>query len=110
MSFPLVKSSIVQQITHQILHERTDVDSETLRVYKTSTGRRYVEHQCVRYVFDDQTRNFEPTKFDIGPKYTDLLKQVDGLSTQDAYRREELVGANEILFPADTFATMTVKE
>ncbi|KAJ3042002.1 hypothetical protein HDV00_008293 [Rhizophlyctis rosea] len=89
---------------------KTDVSSETVTVNKTSTGRRYVEHECVRYVFDDQTRNFEPTKFNVGPKYTDLLRQADGLSTAEAYRREELVGANEILFPADTFATMTVKE
>ncbi|KAI8608125.1 hypothetical protein BC830DRAFT_1072366, partial [Chytriomyces sp. MP71] len=79
-------------------------------VHVTSNGRRYIEFECVRYVYDERAGRFQPFSFSVGPTFADLHNQSGGLSTGDAHLRTELVGPNVIAFPADTFYTAMVKE
>ncbi|KAJ3245128.1 hypothetical protein HDU78_009855 [Chytriomyces hyalinus] len=76
----------------------------------TSNGRRYIEFECVRYVYDDRAGRFQPFTFSVGPTFADLHQQVRGLGSSEAHDRTELVGPNVIAFPADTFYTALVKE
>ncbi|KAJ3071989.1 hypothetical protein HDU98_004477 [Podochytrium sp. JEL0797] len=76
----------------------------------TSTGRRYIEFECVRYVFDERAGIFQPYTFNVGPTCAELHAQAAGLSSSDVYNRTEMVGPNKIAFPADTFATAVVRE
>ncbi|RKO92078.1 E1-E2 ATPase-domain-containing protein [Blyttiomyces helicus] len=89
---------------------RTDYTVSVVEVEQTSGGRRFIPYECVRYVFDEKSRTFEPTRFLLGPTCADLHKQGGGLASREAFFREELIGNNEIAFPADTFASMLLKE
>ncbi|KAJ3014733.1 UNVERIFIED_CONTAM: hypothetical protein HDU68_000163, partial [Siphonaria sp. JEL0065] len=79
-------------------------------VQLTSTGRRFIEFECVRYVFDERSGRFQPYSFTVGPTCADLHQQSTGLSSSDARSRVELVGPNAIAFAADTFASALIKE
>ncbi|KAJ3353378.1 hypothetical protein HDU83_006863 [Entophlyctis luteolus] len=79
-------------------------------IQMTSVGRRYIEFECVRYVFDERSGSFQPYSFAVGPTLGDLHQQSVGLTTAEAHRRTELVGPNTIAFPADTFYTAIGKE
>ena len=79
-------------------------------VQVTSTGRRYIEFECVRFVFDERLGRFQPYSFTVGPKFSDLHKQAGGLTSSDAHNRSELVGPNAIVFPADTWYTAIYAE
>ncbi|ORY45640.1 HAD-like protein [Rhizoclosmatium globosum] len=79
-------------------------------VESTSGGRKYIEFECVRYVYDERAGRFQPYSFAVGPTYADLHKQSSGLSSNDARLREELCGPNKIAFPADTFGSALIKE
>ncbi|KAI8917468.1 hypothetical protein BC831DRAFT_406937 [Entophlyctis helioformis] len=83
---------------------------KTTSIKYTNNGRRYIEFECVRYVFDQTTGSFEPYKFTIGPKHSDLVRQSAGLSSSEAERRHELDGPNQIVFRVDTFAKGIIKE
>ncbi|KAJ3029562.1 UNVERIFIED_CONTAM: hypothetical protein HDU68_011776, partial [Siphonaria sp. JEL0065] len=77
----------------------------------TTTGRRrYIEYECVRYVYDDRSATFLPYSFKVGPTCADLHRQSTGLLTSEAHNRIELAGDNRIAFPADTWYSATVKE
>ncbi|KAJ3118511.1 hypothetical protein HK100_000591 [Physocladia obscura] len=76
----------------------------------SSDGRRFVEFECVRYVFDESIGRFEPFSFIVGPSCADLHGQGTGLTTSDAKTRLELVGENAIAFSADSFYSGIVKE
>ncbi|KAJ3068122.1 hypothetical protein HK102_007250, partial [Quaeritorhiza haematococci] len=94
---------------------RTDVSVHIVPVKQTSShngasGRRYIEFECVRYVYDEKSSSFEQTSFLVGPTFADMHRQIGGLSSAEGKARLELVGANEISFPADTFWTGMVKE
>ena len=78
-------------------------------VHQSSQGR-YIEFECVRYLFDPNSNSFTEFSFKFGPTYSDLINQKTGLSATEAFDRLQKVGPNEILFAKDTFYTMIVKE
>ncbi|KAI9349302.1 hypothetical protein DFJ73DRAFT_789982 [Zopfochytrium polystomum] len=82
----------------------------TADVQVTSQGRRFIEFECVRYVYDDRYGNFFPYNFTVGPTFADLHLQKVGLRSADANDRMELVGPNAIVFPEDTFLSALFKE
>ncbi|KAJ3321500.1 hypothetical protein HDU76_014084, partial [Blyttiomyces sp. JEL0837] len=92
----------------------TDISLTMVDVETTTAGRRYIEFECVRYVFDDRYNTFQPYHFPISGSashsHADLAKQAGGLLTSEAEKRKELVGANRIAFPEDTFYTALFKE
>jgi cation-transporting ATPase 13A3/4/5 len=81
-----------------------------VNVRTTSGGRRYIEFECARYVYDERYETFLPYTFTVGPAFADLHRQSGGLLTSDAHHRMELVGPNAIHFEGDTFATALIKE
>ena len=87
-----------------------DKSLSTVDVQLTSQGRRYIEFETVRYVYDDRYFTFLPYNFTVGPTFSDLLKQKGGLVSTDANDRSELVGPNAIVFPEDTFVSALFKE
>ncbi|KAJ3197057.1 hypothetical protein HK101_006240 [Irineochytrium annulatum] len=89
---------------------KMDVSVEVTPVLYTTNGRRYIEFECVRYVYNDREGTFEPYVYTVGPSFADLHKQSAGLISSDANDRIELVGPNAIAFPADTFYTAMGKE
>ncbi|KAI9317824.1 hypothetical protein DFJ73DRAFT_967558 [Zopfochytrium polystomum] len=88
----------------------TDVALFTADVKTTSRGRRYIEFECVRYVYDDLYCTFLPFNFKVGPTFSDLHRQKVGLTEAESLERTELVGPNQIVFPADTFTSALKKE
>jgi cation-transporting ATPase 13A3/4/5 len=99
-----------QTIKRFLCTQRTDKSINVVPVLTTSGGRRYIEFECVRYVYDERHRTFLPYNFNVGPSFADLHKQSNGLTTNDAHQRMELVGPNAIHFEGDTFAIGLVKE
>ncbi|KAJ3214485.1 hypothetical protein HDU67_001617 [Dinochytrium kinnereticum] len=87
-----------------------EVSVTIVPVLHTTAGRRYIEFECVRYVFNETLCTFEPYTFTVGPTFADLHRQKEGLHSTDALDRMELVGPNTIAFPADTFWTGIIKE
>ncbi|KAJ1554496.1 hypothetical protein HK405_004904 [Cladochytrium tenue] len=87
-----------------------DVALFTVPVQQTSTGRRYIEFECARYVFDDRHGTFVPFAVAVGPTFGDLAKQKIGLASHEAANRTELVGPNTISFPQDSFYSALFKE
>ncbi|KAJ3121430.1 hypothetical protein HK100_012392, partial [Physocladia obscura] len=79
-------------------------------VQLTSTGRRFIEFECVRYVYDERNGRFQPYSFTVGPTCADLHTQSNGLTSTESRNRSELVGPNAIAFPADTFYSAMGKE
>ncbi|KAJ3414429.1 hypothetical protein HDV05_006610 [Chytridiales sp. JEL 0842] len=88
----------------------TDKTYHMVFVQTTSGGRRFIEFECVRYVFDEQQNTFLPYNITVGPTYKDLHAQGAGLLTNEAGQRMEHVGPNSITFEGDTFAIGIVKE
>ncbi|KAJ3112290.1 hypothetical protein HDU96_004734 [Phlyctochytrium bullatum] len=87
-----------------------EVSVSIVPVQRTSGGRRFIEFECVRYVFNETLCTFEPYTFTVGPTYGDLHRQVEGLHSTDAADRIELVGPNAIAFQGDTFGSAMKKE
>ncbi|KAI9334837.1 hypothetical protein DFJ73DRAFT_799020 [Zopfochytrium polystomum] len=87
-----------------------DVSLTTVPVLTTSNGRRYIEFECARYVYDDRAASFVPHSITVGPTFGDVHRQRSGLRSGEARDRLELVGPNAIVFPADTFITALFKE
>ncbi|KAJ3217373.1 hypothetical protein HDU67_008075 [Dinochytrium kinnereticum] len=89
---------------------RREVQVSVVPVQYTTAGRRYIEHECVRYVYSDRSCTFEPFSCTVGPSCGDLHRQAGGLLSAEAADRLELVGPNAIAFPADTFFSAIGKE
>ncbi|KAI8842943.1 hypothetical protein BC829DRAFT_401448 [Chytridium lagenaria] len=86
------------------------VTTTVTQVLTTSAGRRYIEHECVRYVYNDRTCTFEPFNCVVGPTCSDLHRQAGGLLSAEAADRIELVGPNEIAFKKDTWWSAISRE
>lgn len=80
----------------------------------TTTGRRYIEFECTRYLYDDRAGSFEVYESQhhlIGTTKADLFKNVgEGLKSVEAVARRENVGGNEVAFTGDSFWSGLVKE
>ncbi|KAJ1916122.1 hypothetical protein H4219_003958 [Mycoemilia scoparia] len=72
------------------------VQLTTCPLKKTGQGRLYFTYQCTRYVYNESTNQFDPYSFNLGSKNAEILSQADGLSTEEALLRAELVGPNFI--------------
>ena len=68
---------------------------ETHKVKYTS-GLKYFEYQCMRYVFNADNHRFEPYEFDLGSTSNKLHEYANGMTTEDAKKRQGLLGANII--------------
>ncbi|KAI7860460.1 hypothetical protein BDC45DRAFT_474316 [Circinella umbellata] len=73
-----------------------DVVVNTSPLQKTRTGTKYFVYQCTRFVYHPETQLFTPHEFDLGGTNAELAKQKNGLTNEEAAKREELVGPNFI--------------
>jgi cation-transporting ATPase 13A3/4/5 len=72
----------------------------------TSGGTKYFVYQCTRYVYHPETELFSPHQFHLGDTNAELAILNNGLSSQEAASREELIGPNfiEVYVPNFVFA------
>ncbi|KAI8975450.1 hypothetical protein BDF20DRAFT_914379 [Mycotypha africana] len=73
-----------------------DVIVATAPLEKTGKGTKYFIYQCTRYVYRPETQLFKPHSFELGETNAELAVLNQGLTTQEALEREELVGPNFI--------------
>ena len=73
-----------------------DVVVTTSKMRATNTGVKYFVYQCTRYVYDPHSETFNPHDFDLGDTNASLAALKGGLSSEEASRREELIGLNFI--------------
>ncbi|KAG5459394.1 MAG: E1-E2 ATPase-domain-containing protein, partial [Olpidium bornovanus] len=64
---------------------------------------RFVEFQCTRYVYDENSERFDPYQFDLGSTQAEVLAQKDGLDTAEHQIRYELLGPNFISVEVGSF-------
>ncbi|KAI9496322.1 hypothetical protein BDB00DRAFT_809960 [Zychaea mexicana] len=72
-----------------------DILVETHKVKYTS-GLRFFEYQCMRYVFNANKHKYEPYEFDLGSTNSKLHEYASGMTTEDAAKRQGLLGSNII--------------
>ncbi|KAI7886821.1 HAD-like protein [Lichtheimia hyalospora FSU 10163] len=73
-----------------------DVVVKTARLQETKAGARYFVYQCTRYLYNPDTRHFSPYAFNLGQQCNELAKQNHGLTSDEAFRRQEMIGTNFI--------------
>ncbi|RCI03520.1 hypothetical protein CU098_010396, partial [Rhizopus stolonifer] len=73
-----------------------DVVVATAPLQKTGTGTKYFIYQCTRYVYHPETQMFKPHQFNLGETNAEFAQLTDGLTSEEALDREELVGPNFI--------------
>lgn len=73
-----------------------DVVVSTSKMATTTTGARYFVYQCTRYLYEPETETFKPHSFDLGETSGELARLNGGLTTEEAARREEMIGPNFI--------------
>ena len=73
-----------------------DVVVNTSPLQKTRTGTKFFVYQCTRYVYHPETQLFTPHEFDLGGTNAELAQEKNGLTNEEAAKREELVGPNFI--------------
>ncbi|KAI8368373.1 hypothetical protein EDC96DRAFT_441550 [Choanephora cucurbitarum] len=73
-----------------------DVVVATATLQKTSAGTKYFIYQCTRYVYHPETQMFKPHQFQLGETNSELARLTQGLTSQEAMEREQLVGPNFI--------------
>ncbi|KAI9315868.1 hypothetical protein BX666DRAFT_2028110 [Dichotomocladium elegans] len=75
---------------------RMNILVETHKIKYTSNNVRYFEYQCMRYVYSDDKSQFEPYAFDLGSTNKALRSYLDGLTTEEATERLDMLGENVI--------------
>ncbi|KAJ2882775.1 hypothetical protein FB639_002316, partial [Coemansia asiatica] len=73
-----------------------DREYTTCPVSRTTQGRQYFTYQCTRYVYDTDMQQYSPFEFDLGTSNRSLLAHGEGLTSEEAAFRLELVGPNFI--------------
>ncbi|EGZ08658.1 hypothetical protein PHYSODRAFT_318641 [Phytophthora sojae] len=69
---------------------------ETIRV-ETIGGKRFVDFQHLRYIYNDESRRFVPSEISIGRTYADIgAAGGSGLSSVEAERRLHTIGLNVV--------------
>lgn len=76
----------------------------------TSNGTKYFIYQCTRYVYHPETELFTPHQFQLGETNAELAALTQGLTTEEAVRREELVGPNFIEVYVPNFVIAVLQE
>jgi hypothetical protein len=80
-------------------------------IRKTTTNRRYIEFECVRYLFDDRSNTFEEYFITMGPTQADLFRNLNsGLSSEEVALRHSNFGSNSVVYEGDTFFSGLKKE
>lgn len=73
-----------------------DVVVTTASLQKTRSGTKYFNYQCTRFVYHPESQLFTPHDFHLGETNGELAHLTQGLSPDEAAKREELVGPNFI--------------
>ncbi|KAJ2838531.1 hypothetical protein J3B01_001349 [Coemansia erecta] len=73
-------------------------------------GLRYFNYMCTRYVFNESTQQFTPYNFDLGTTNGQLRRHVDGLTSDEAASRLELIGHNFISVDVPSYFVAFVLE
>ncbi len=76
---------------------------QVVPVKMTQAGRRYIEFECARYVYNGRQNLFAPFEWSVGSTNQDVHAHSKGLTSDEAAQRQELVGKNEIAFQVDSF-------
>lgn len=87
-----------------------DVVVKTARLQQTKAGARYFVYQCTRYLYNSETRQFLPYVFQLGQQCDELAKQNQGLTSEEAYRRQEMIGTNFIEVYVPNFMMALLRE
>ena len=88
----------------------TNVNREVKEFEKTNGNKKYVEFECVRYIYNSKILKFEPFQHSLNGTNADLHKYSVGLSHLDSNSRLEMCGPNEILFTKLSFLEGLIKE
>ncbi|KAJ2454264.1 hypothetical protein EV183_001630 [Coemansia sp. RSA 2336] len=105
----LVKN--VQRLTDALKHAlRWDWDVTTCPLLQTASKRKYFTYQCTRFVYDEDSKQFAPYSFDLGNQNDELVAKSDGLTTEEAGTRFELIGPNSIEVYVPNWFWATVRE
>jgi Cation transporter/ATPase, N-terminus len=75
-----------------------------------ATGTRSILHRMRRYVYDEDSNCFIPCSMSVGTTFGDLLKQVSGLSAEQASERLGRQGPNVIPLPEPSVVGSLYKE
>ncbi|KAL7321472.1 hypothetical protein PS15m_001236 [Mucor circinelloides] len=73
-----------------------DVVIATSPLEKTGKGTKYFIYQCTRYVYHPETQLFKPHHYVLGETNAELAQLTQGLTSQEALEREEMIGPNFI--------------
>ncbi|KAI8362638.1 hypothetical protein BD560DRAFT_373869 [Blakeslea trispora] len=73
-----------------------DVVVTTVPLKLTSSGTKYFVYQCTRYVYHPERELFSPHQVQLGDTLGELASLRHGLTSMEAYLREELIGPNFI--------------
>ncbi|CAO0791257.1 unnamed protein product [Mucor circinelloides] len=76
----------------------------------TSSGTKYFIYQCTRYVYHPETELFSPHQFHLGETNAELASITQGLTTEEAQKREELIGPNFIEVYVPNFVVAMFQE
>ncbi|CAO3599019.1 unnamed protein product [Absidia cylindrospora] len=87
-----------------------DITVTTIPVKKTTNNVRYFEYQCMRYVYNAQKSRFEPYEFDLGSTHRQLQGWANGVSSEEAYQRLELLGPNLIRVEVPSIPRAIIQE
>ncbi|KAI8099031.1 uncharacterized protein BX664DRAFT_320215 [Halteromyces radiatus] len=87
-----------------------DISIITAPVRKTTNNVRYFEYQCMRYVYNAQKTRFEPYEFDLGTTHRQLQGWADGVSSEEAFQRLELLGPNLIRVQVPSIPRAVIQE
>ncbi|ETP11523.1 hypothetical protein F441_12937 [Phytophthora nicotianae CJ01A1] len=68
---------------------------ETVRV-EVIGGKRVVDFQHLRYIYNEELRQFAPTEISIGHTYGDIGAGISGLTTIEAQKRLQTIGLNTV--------------
>jgi hypothetical protein len=74
------------------------------------SSRRFIVHRARRYVFDEKTGGYIPGYVRAGKRIGDFSDQVNGLTSQEAHLRREIVGPNKAIMIKKTFFSALLSE
>eukprot|EP00123_Amoebidium_parasiticum_P018507 comp24227_c0_seq2/m.44655 comp24227_c0_seq2/g.44655 ORF comp24227_c0_seq2/g.44655 comp24227_c0_seq2/m.44655 type:complete len:1428 (-) comp24227_c0_seq2:591-4874(-) len=73
-----------------------DVVRATVPVKRTDAGVAYFVYECIHYSYSDASGEFERAVVDVGSTHEELCAHVNGLATEQAAMRQQMVGENFI--------------
>lgn len=87
-----------------------DVIVSNAPIRYTSNGTKYFIYQCTRYVYNPSIDMFTPHQFHLGDTHAELALLTQGLTSQEAMLREELIGPNFIQVHVPNFFMAMLRE